>query len=831
MGRVTINVDFAWDAGQDYYITADAGFVVDAVSGTPSPAIASTTEITFTTLNAPSVDYSNINDGGASFMFRSRSQIELDFAQNVTAVAGKNIYVKNGATTVDTIPITDAVYDDVAFKFTTETNVYLDPAITYTCYLEAGGVVDDCGFTSAQFAGTITTDVSSSLNDTFIVIDYCQLITKGTGDIRLYTPGDVLVETIDVTGSQVTVQDETTLKVTPTVLLPKTTDGYYILTDAGVALDATNFEAPAITSKGSPEVSYTIQYSTVTGDIIFNFDRDVFAGVGSIRLYSGVGALLETFNVTTDVTFSGTKATITAELIQGEDYYVLIDNAAIVDIDGIEFNGIASTTAQDFTVESGPTISSLSPADGSTIDSDTDFQINYPVSVTPTGYGTATLYKTVGDSVVDTVTATDFVGNTGTSFTLPFTLPGGGVKTGEGLYVLSDPLIVKDGRGFSGLESVDATDWDLTIGNLSYSFNLGDAGSKVIATSADDIVVLQKSSERIAKFDDFSSKSWERTLAGLDNFTTIDIKTDSDDDIIVLSSQANSGDYFGALLTKLNGTTGATIWSKHIKWSVATANFTPIGFAIGNNDSIFVTGRVTNDGTHFAMVSVDTDGTVDWSKSIAATDYVLGCTVNSTDFVVATRDSVSDKINLYAISQAAGTLSWSSEIDTNTTLTTDPELTRLASNSSDDIIVALSAATTRYLFRLSNTGTLDWQAEANAGLGNWDDLYIDSSGNAHILYDANLAGAAILTHSLTGTNPIGYQSLSGVVSFCINSDDVYTAITTTTYDTVLQSTSTAGTWTTTTFTVGSPGNSLSSFTPTVVTRTPTNTSTDILELT
>lgn len=91
----------------------------------------------------------------------------------------------------------------------------------------------------------------------------------------------------------------------------------------------------------------------VQPEFSITFDQAVYAQSGNINLYrSGVG-LVEAFDVTADISGSGTDTitfTPTDAMLDGETYYVQIDATAFDSAEGLSYAGIADETTWNFDV-------------------------------------------------------------------------------------------------------------------------------------------------------------------------------------------------------------------------------------------------------------------------------------------------------------------------------------------------------------------------------------------------------------------------------------------------------------------------------------------------
>jgi len=82
------------------------------------------------------------------------------------------------------------------------------------------------------------------------------------------------------------------------------------------------------------------------------FNENVFAQTGTIDLYDSLDALVQSFDVTSDISGSGTSVitfTPTSSLTIDTSYYIHIDSGAFEDIDSNPYAGISDNTTWNFT--------------------------------------------------------------------------------------------------------------------------------------------------------------------------------------------------------------------------------------------------------------------------------------------------------------------------------------------------------------------------------------------------------------------------------------------------------------------------------------------------
>ena len=207
------------------------------------------------------------------------------------------------------------------------------------------------------------------LIDANIVLNFSEPMDVESGNIKIYKTSDnSLVETIDVTSSQVTGTGTTAITINPSSDFEYNVE-YYVLIDATAFDDGSDASYAGITS--TTALSFTAANSAPTlvssvpaddatdvaidANIVLNFSESVNADDGDIVIYkTSGGTTVETIASTaSNVTGSGTsQITInpSADFEYGIEYYVLIDSGAFDDDNDEDYTGITSTTALSFTV-------------------------------------------------------------------------------------------------------------------------------------------------------------------------------------------------------------------------------------------------------------------------------------------------------------------------------------------------------------------------------------------------------------------------------------------------------------------------------------------------
>ncbi|MFM2241190.1 MAG: hypothetical protein RLZ97_45 [Verrucomicrobiota bacterium] len=170
--------------------------------------------------------------------------------------------------------------------------------------------------------------------------------------------------------------------------------------------------SPSITTLSPADNAVDV---SLTPTLTITFNENVVAGTGVISLFDSANpsTAVETFDVTTAVTFTGTTASFTpAALSNGTTYHVQIPAGAILDTasPANDFDGIADTTTWSFTTvgpdETGPVVVTLSPADGSLLEgTPAEMSVTFD-EIVQAGTGLITLHDASDDSVLQSFDVT-----------------------------------------------------------------------------------------------------------------------------------------------------------------------------------------------------------------------------------------------------------------------------------------------------------------------------------------------------------------------------------------------------------------------------------------
>ena len=269
--------------------------------------------------------------------------------------------------------------------------------------------------TITSFSPTDGATGVSALSSPNIILTYNQQVglgTTGTITLREDSAAGTIVESFSVGVSTRATVSNQTLTIDPTSNLDYNQEYYLVVPQGGVTnqvggnsklLDTYNFttEAGPTLSSVSPGIGST----NIAADtnIIFTFNKNIRAGVGTItlRTVSAGGTIVESYDVASSgrLTFSTSTLTIdpTSNLGIGITHFVVVPNNAVAGYAGI--NTYSFTTVP-------LTLSSINPANGATaVALNTNITLTFngpPIR----GTGTITLRRdTVGGTILESFDA------------------------------------------------------------------------------------------------------------------------------------------------------------------------------------------------------------------------------------------------------------------------------------------------------------------------------------------------------------------------------------------------------------------------------------------
>ncbi|MDC3186562.1 Ig-like domain-containing protein [Candidatus Pelagibacter sp.] len=233
--------------------------------------------------------------------------------------------------------------------------------------LEYFGTADS---TNPSLTSSVPADNATGVaEDANIVLNFDEIVDAETGNITIKKTSDnSTVETIDVTGGQLSGSGSNQITLDPSITLDSSTE-HYVLIDATAFDDVSGNSYAGISSTTAlsfttgdtigPTLTSSVPADNATGvavdsTIVLNFSESVDAESGNITIKkTSDNSTVETIDVTGgQVTGSGTSqitVTPSSDFYNDTEYYVLIDATAFDDASANSYAGISSTTALSFT--------------------------------------------------------------------------------------------------------------------------------------------------------------------------------------------------------------------------------------------------------------------------------------------------------------------------------------------------------------------------------------------------------------------------------------------------------------------------------------------------
>ena len=224
-------------------------------------------------------------------------------------------------------------------------------------------------------------------------------------------------------------------------------------------------------------------------NLIMTFVLDVAKGSGNIEIRKTLDdSLVETIDINSgQVSISNNTLTVdpSVTLDVGTDYYVLIDNGAILSLPGIAFPGIAAKTDWNFVTAAAPDttpplVASLLPGNNSdNIAGATDLVLTFN-EIVQKGTGNIEIRRDSDDVVVETIAITaGTVTVAGSTVTVDRVAS---LAANTKFYVNIAAGAIQDlsGNAYAGISN--KTSWSFTIGGVTYEPITGDADSGISST-------------------------------------------------------------------------------------------------------------------------------------------------------------------------------------------------------------------------------------------------------------------------------------------------------------------------------------------------------------
>ena len=425
----------------------------------------------------------------------SNVDVILTFSDtDINKVAGKNLTLSRGGSTVTEIDIDSAVISDNKATITIPAANF-DTSGTYQINIDSGAFVDSYDNPCALYTGlpfSFTLDISAPVTSALEVKTGTETITDGISRASISQSVDVKLTFTDTDITKVggkylrlTRDGSTVVNINASSASISDDNATFTIASSYFATSGTytiNIDSGAFEdSYGNPCTSYTdipISFSvdsvkpsidstvpadnsttaTVSADLSVDFSENIILGAGSITLYKASNDS----TVSAVVTVNNDIVTInpSSDLAAGTSYYVQIASNAVIDSAGNYFDGISDKTSWNFTTDPAPELAAsnpLSPADGSTgvvVGSDLTVTFNETVLA---GGGAVNIYNSDG-SVFESVTVTSAM-ISGAVLTIN---PSSDFADGADYYVLINSDAVKDAAGnyFAGITG--STSWNFT---------------------------------------------------------------------------------------------------------------------------------------------------------------------------------------------------------------------------------------------------------------------------------------------------------------------------------------------------------------------------------
>ena len=284
--QITINPGTDWNQKTEYYVLIDATAFDDG-NGNSYAGISSTTALSFTTVDStnPTLSSSSPTDNATSIA--TNNNIVLTFDEAVDAESG-NITIKKTSddSTIETIDVTGAkVSGSGGTQITINPGTDWSEQTEYYVLIDASAFDDASGnsyagissttafsFTTGDETNPTLSSSSPADNDTNvkvnanIVLTFDEAVDAESGNITIKkTKDDSTVETIDVTGANISGSGGTEITVNPSDDLANGIE-YYVLIDASAFDDSNGNSYAGISS--TTALSFTTKYGEIFNDTI-----------------------------------------------------------------------------------------------------------------------------------------------------------------------------------------------------------------------------------------------------------------------------------------------------------------------------------------------------------------------------------------------------------------------------------------------------------------------------------------------------------------------------------------------------------------------------------
>ena len=292
--QITITPSSNFEDLTEFYVLIDPTAFDDA-DGRSYAGISSTTALSFTTTNTVPTLTSSVPADNATGVAVDAT-IVLNFSENVDAESGGTIIIKKTSddSQVESITVTDTdrVSGSGSSQITITPSSNFDNNTEYYVLISTNAFDDSSNgsyagiptskttlsFTTTNAVPTLTSSVPADdapnvERDASIILNFSENVDAETGDIEIYkTLGDVLVETIGVTSSQVTGSGTSEITINPSSNFDSLTE-YYVLIDATAFDNSSSGSYAGISS--TTALSFTVKAMvdpTTDKDVIGTID-------------------------------------------------------------------------------------------------------------------------------------------------------------------------------------------------------------------------------------------------------------------------------------------------------------------------------------------------------------------------------------------------------------------------------------------------------------------------------------------------------------------------------------------------------------------------------
>ncbi|NEQ95214.1 MAG: hypothetical protein F6K30_00505 [Cyanothece sp. SIO2G6] len=360
-----------------------------------------------------------------------------------------NIYIKDSSgTTVDTIDVTSNQVGVSGATVTIDLTNDLPKGGAYYVQIASGAFRDLSGNnytgiddnTTWNFATAAPSDTVAPANPTLsptddatnagrndnLTLTFTEDVKTATGTITIYESGGSMVEAIDVTTAQVTVNNNI-VTINPTNPLSYATDYYIQITDGAIqdiagnnyvgigdtiswsfrTENAPDTTDPLLTASNPLTPNDDATDVLPSADLTLTFNEAIKAGNGNIIISGGTTPIIIAVTDSSQVTFSGSTVTInpTADLDDATSYSIEIAAGAITDLSDNLFAGLSGSMAWNFTTidQTNPTLTARSPVDNTTpVAGDAPLSLTFSETV-KAGTGNILIKTVNGDTEVASI--------------------------------------------------------------------------------------------------------------------------------------------------------------------------------------------------------------------------------------------------------------------------------------------------------------------------------------------------------------------------------------------------------------------------------------------